>query len=345
MTNELVTIENLVPAQVFAYGGAQNVLEEITAWARSLDKDASTEAGRDTIRSAAYKISRSKTALDALGKNLKDEYAEKIKPIDAERKRIRDTLDSLADEVRKPLTDYENREKARQEGHETAINAIAALNDRTFQKSEEIKHELERLPVLYKRDWEEYGQRAQETHDLVHKSLTGQFADLKKREEEKEELARLRAEKEERERLEREERIRQEASDKAKRDAEERAERERQEQERRHREEQERAERKHREEQELAEREKKAAEERAAESEREKERAVERERQRAEEEKRRLDAEEKRRAENKAHQGKINKEVVSALIDIDHPALTEELAKTIVIAIAKGQIPHVKISY
>ena len=55
---------------VFVPGGVDSILERIFAEARSTPRDISTPAGRDAIKSLAYKVARSKTALDDMGKKL-----------------------------------------------------------------------------------------------------------------------------------------------------------------------------------------------------------------------------------------------------------------------------------
>ena len=73
----------------------------------------------------AYKVARSKTALDEQGKELVGAIKKQSGEIDAERKRVRDELDALKDEVRKPLTDWENAEKERVAAQEAALAEIA----------------------------------------------------------------------------------------------------------------------------------------------------------------------------------------------------------------------------
>ncbi|HEN8483270.1 TPA: hypothetical protein U8165_005979, partial [Pseudomonas aeruginosa] len=75
--------------------------------------DVTTRKGREAIASIAYKVARSKTALDNVGKELVAELKEVPKKVDAERKRMRDLLDSWQAEVRQPLTDWEQREEMR----------------------------------------------------------------------------------------------------------------------------------------------------------------------------------------------------------------------------------------
>jgi len=76
--------------------------------------DVSTEKGRKEIAALAYKVTRTKTAIDAAGKKLNEDARAKINVVDASRRKIRDELDALADEARLPLTKWEDAEEARQ---------------------------------------------------------------------------------------------------------------------------------------------------------------------------------------------------------------------------------------
>lgn len=102
----LVVLGTLTPQIVFGDPGSVDaILEKIRAEVRGTKRDISTKTGRDQVRSTAYKIARSKTLLDNMGKDLVADLKAKTGAIDAERRRIRDELDALQEEFRKPLTD------------------------------------------------------------------------------------------------------------------------------------------------------------------------------------------------------------------------------------------------
>jgi len=109
---ELLVIEKLTPA-IFTNKGIDPLLEDIKKRVADFKPDISTDDGRQEIKSFAYKIARSKTALDDMGKELVSEWKSKSKLVDAERKRVRDAMDEMRDAVRKPLTDWEDAEKER----------------------------------------------------------------------------------------------------------------------------------------------------------------------------------------------------------------------------------------
>ena len=369
----------LVPAEVFAPGGVEALLARIAAEVRGTKRDISTAAGRDQIRSLAYRIARSKTALDRAGQGLTEEWRQKTAVVNAERRTIRDFMDALADEVRKPLTDWENEENERVAGHERALAAIVeAPGYGAVETSAELQLRLSYLRSYPPRDWREFAQRAADTLAAEIDRTERLLAAAVKREAEAAELVRLRAEaaerarqEAERQRQEHEARIAAEAAERARREAEERAahaaraaaeqaEAERRaaaklqaELEAKQREAEQRAA--------AAERARVAAEERAKaeaeeaqrraeaarvaaeqKAERDRQAAVEAERQRVAAEQAKAAREAEARAANTRHRAKINNSVADALT---LSGLDAAQAKRVVVAIASGQIPYTSIIY
>lgn len=147
-------------------GGVDAILDKIRRQARALNADISTPAGRKAIASLAYKVARSKTALDDMGKELGLSNYNAWKKITTERARVEAELDALRDEVRKPLTDWEDAEKDRVAGHEAAINELReslAFYDNGYSTSVELRQRLTFLENLPPRDWQEFAKRAAET--------------------------------------------------------------------------------------------------------------------------------------------------------------------------------------
>jgi len=312
--------------------------------------DVTTKKGRDAIASIAYKVAKSKTALDNMGKDLVAELKDVPKKIDAERKRMRDILDAWKDEVRKPLTDFEAAEEARVDRHKNEIDSIVGYRLCEWATSEQVSYAISNLKTF------DTGSRFEEFELQATKELADTISTLKtvrdvieKREAEQAELARLRAEAAEREQKEREERIAREAADSARIAAENAAAAERQ----RLADEQARNDEYSRLAVERAEREKleaenaifrmqQEAEQAAIRSELEKQAAIDAERKRNADalEAERLAAE--KREKNKAHAAKINNEAMANFISAGLP---EEFARAAVINIAKGNIRHVAITY
>lgn len=329
---DLVLNKVLTPAMVFAPGGVDAILKKITDEVAAFKPDISTATGRKAVASIAHKVARSKTALDDMGKELVAEWKKKAGAVDAERRIIRDRLDELKDQVRKPLTDWEDADKARIYGHEDALASLEALAVFNGEPSlAEIERRIADLDALPDRDWQEFGQRYTDVHASVSGKLTTLRDAAAKREAERAELERLRQEQAERERKEREERIAAEAAERARREAETKAAAERQRIEQKKEEAEARAAK--------AEAERKAAAERA---ERDRIAAVQAERKRVAHAKAAEEAAVAKREANKRHAAKIHNEIKAAFITA---GLSEADAITATSAIARGEVPHVSVSY
>ncbi len=87
--------------------------------------DLTTEKGRKEIASLAFKVTKTKTAIDAAGKLLKEEAQATVTKVDAARREIRLRLEALSDEVRKPLTEWEAAEEARMATVKEAMDRLA----------------------------------------------------------------------------------------------------------------------------------------------------------------------------------------------------------------------------
>lgn len=223
-SNELAVMTVLTPAVVFAPGGVDEVIGKIKAEVQTIVADISTEAGRKAIASTAYKIARSKTALDKMGKDLGENHHKAWKAITTERARIATELDALKDEFRKPLTDWENAEKNRVAAHEAALAAIVeAPGYGQAETAAELRARMDLLLEYPERDWQEFSDRALATLESEIDRTRKLLAAAVTREAERAELERLRREQIEREQRERDERIAREAAERARAEAERQA--------------------------------------------------------------------------------------------------------------------------
>lgn len=217
--SELIKIEELKAEEVFKVGGIDPILEVIKSKVTGFIPDLTTENGKAEVKSRAYMVARFKTAIDSMGKALADDLNAKLKPINSERKKARDFLDALKDEVRKPLTDMENRERERVENLNKRLlelNVDHALNLSIAEMGNILKS-IEDITI--DDSWQEYHTQA---HDLKFNSvnkLKGAILLKRQEDEEREKALKAQKEKEAQERKEREEKI--------KKDAEERAEKQR----------------------------------------------------------------------------------------------------------------------
>lgn len=325
--------------------------------------DVSTAKGRDEIKSLAYKITRTKTAIDAAGKELNEEARAKINAVDAERRKAREHLEALAKTVRAPLTEWEEAEKAR----ETEVDRIITMlrSSRFVEQSETSDSIRERGTIIHNIaiDPEVFRDRADEAEREKKDTVAHLLAAMEqaiKAEKAAEELERLR--KAEAERQAAEQAKREAEEDEARRIEEERrreearAAAERAEQERIARAEQEAAERARREAEEAAQRERDEerrqheaalAAEREAREKAEREAQAERDRIAAEEaarveaERREAEAKAKREADQ-AHRTAVKTKAKEAIISC---GADEETAKKIVMAIIAGEIPAVRMEF
>ncbi|UIU20909.1 hypothetical protein LLZ89_27180 [Klebsiella michiganensis] len=329
---ELVVIEKKNAMAVFTNNDQLDpLIELIEKEARSLVPDVTTKKGRDAIASMAHKVARSKTYIDNAGKDLVAELKALPKQIDESRRVVRERLDALKDEVRRPLTEWEaEQERIKAEEAMNAMHAEALEMNIKFDQELAAKFEADHEMAL-----------------LMDKDIDRERAD--------------KAAEAERQRIAREEEIKRQAEEKAKREAAEKAQREIDAAAAREREAilaKERAERERIESQQRAEREQREAAERA---EREKQAAVEAERRKAQEEADRIRreaeqreqarlAEEKRKADEQArreadvkHRKFVGTEIVKALLA--NTSLSRDQAIEVLTAIKDGNIPHTGISY
>ncbi|HCM6432875.1 TPA: hypothetical protein N3000_000283 [Klebsiella pneumoniae] len=318
---ELVVIEKKNAMAVFTNNDQLDpLIEAIEKEARSLVPDVTTKKGRDAIASMAHKVARSKTYIDNAGKDLVAELKALPKQIDESRRVVRERLDALKDEVRRPLTEWE----AEQERIK-AEEAMLALHVEALAMNEDFDRQL--------------AARIESDHEMA---LLMNDAFDREQAEKKAEA--------ERQRIAREEEIKRQAEEKAKREAAEQAQREIDAAAAREREAilaKERAEREQREAAERAEREKQAAveaERRKAQEEanRVRREAEQREQARLAEEKRKADEQARREADVK-HRKAVGVEVVKALMA--NTSLTRGQAIEVLTAVKDGRIPHTGISY
>lgn len=318
---DLVVIEKKNAMAVFTNNDQLDpLIEAIEKEARSLVPDVTTKKGRDAIASMAHKVARSKTYIDNAGKDLVAELKALPKQIDESRRVVRERLDALKDEVRRPLTEWEaEQERIKAEEAMNALHAEAlAMNeefDRLLTARIESDHEMALL-----------------MNDAFDREQADKAAEA------------------ERQRIAHEEEIKRMAAAAAAREVEQRAQREREEAALREaalKAQAEQAERDRIAAEQKAEADKKAAveaERRKAQEEADRIRreAEQREQARLAEEKRKADEQARREADVK-HRKAVGAEVVKALMA--NTSLTRDQAIEVLTAVKDGRIPHTGISY
>lgn len=381
-SNEIAVVpakENAL-AVFTAANGLDPYLAKIREEIDGFTPDTSTKKGRDAIASIAYKVARSKTALDNVGKELVAELKDVPKKIDAERKRVRDTLDSWQEEVRRPLNEWQKAEDARVDRHNDGVEWFRLRADENSDlDAEELNASIAEVEArIVDESWQEFEAEAHRIKSRALESLKTALATRIKADNEAAELVRLRQESEaraeadriaeaqrvaveaERQRAAAEQLAQQEASARRIREAELEREQLRIDAEKAELRSQQ-AERDRVAAVEQAERDRIAAEKRAemhriqSEKQAEQERHAANERQKRAEEKARQDEIDRQQREtdeierqrlaresDKNHKIKIMGEAKQAIMGMN---VSEELAKAIVLKIARGEVPNITINF
>jgi len=345
MSNELEVLKNINAVEVFTCGGTDKILQAIREEVINDIPDTTTAKGRAEIASRAHKVAKSKVAIDKLGKELADKLNAQLKPINAVRIKSKDTLEALKDEVREPLTVWEDAEAQRVITLKERLTSFDFSLDRYLGWSIEQVAESLKISNAIELDesWEEFKTQAEDAKPIFIEKLTAYLAELVEKKKQADELIKLQKEKEERERLEREEAIRKEATAKAEQEAKQAAINAEVESKRLiAKAEQDKKDAETRAEglKNAAEAQAKAAAEKA---EADKKAAIEAERQRVQKLKEEVEKEAADREANTAHKKKVNNSILKALSS--ETGISEEVAKSIIKAIHLNKIPNTKINY
>lgn len=156
----VVTEENqsLILAAFTQEDGLKSMVDDAKDVVDSFEHDLSTAAGRKRTASLSAKVSKLKVKLDSMGKDLVADAKKKIKVVDNSRKSMREDLDALRDEARRPLTEWEAEEEARKqrEAEEAEAKRLAEqlendhemallLNEKYDREAKEAAEEAERI--------------------------------------------------------------------------------------------------------------------------------------------------------------------------------------------------------
>jgi hypothetical protein len=194
-TTAIIPREPAAIAMLFQNGGAaiDPLLVRIETEVRSHVADLTSKKGRDAIASLAFKVSKSKTALDTAGKALTETQKREIKTVDDARKKIRDRLDVLRDEARKPLTDWENAEAEKVARQAHAMSELRNHGAEGWQEPAEIKAIADFIKAISLDGIEGAAlEMAEESREHTLKELRTMYAAAVQREADAAELAALR---------------------------------------------------------------------------------------------------------------------------------------------------------
>jgi hypothetical protein len=315
----------------------RDFMDQVRSVASSAGTDVSTSKSRADIVSLAAKVTRCKTTIDGAGKAMTEEWRAKTNAVNEARKEIRDEFTQLAAEIRRPVSDWEEAERQREETAKqtlTDLRAIIASPAPMGATADDIRARIAATETV-EIDAAIFGEDtefAQSQKAQAIDALKGALASVEKAEAEKAELEELRRAAAEREAKDRAEAEAREAKAREEAEAKARAEREAEEAQRRE------AEAKARQ----AEAERLAAEaaEKARQEERERIEAEARAKQEADA---KAAAAAERKAQNKRHRARILAEVAEALET--QFKLDGGQSQLIADAIAGGHVPHTSIQF
>ena len=186
--------------------------------ANGLVADVATKEGVSQIKSCARQIASAKTKIDNLGKQVVAELKKLPGVIDENRRNFREKMEALQAEIRRPVTEIEERE--------AEIDRIKAVHQQLISAdSATIKQNIEAVKAiaLTAEKWKESLEKATKAVNGEINALETMLKAAEKREAEARELDELRKKQEEAERIIREQKIREDAERKAREEAEARA--------------------------------------------------------------------------------------------------------------------------
>lgn len=201
----ITDVEVLPPEQAVAIltdeAKAEAFFAKVSAEVRAHVPDLSDTAGRKAIASIAYKVARTKAAIDKARLAQTKEWREQIAAANAAGAKLIDRFDELQAEVRKPLTEWEDAEKAKADNAQAVLNrikeaAVITIDDTAEGVTARLV-EIEGLEI--DETFGDYEAIAKAERERAITALTAGAERLAEQERQAAELERLRKEREERE--------------------------------------------------------------------------------------------------------------------------------------------------
>lgn len=354
INTELTTEVTALPTLPAAYTAEslEDLFAKVKAEVEAHVPDIETVEGRKHIKALAAKISSSKTAIDKPMRDYLREIKALPKVVEKNARESVERFDALRDATLKPLNDAQ----AHQDAIIARMDEIVRLCSQDGLQSDTVRFMRDEVNAVEVETtfWPELLKKAKASVDGADAATLATLSRLEKEEEQAAELERLRKEAEENARRERDRQIAEEAARKAQEEERRRAE-QRVLDEQRKAEESRLAQLKAEQDAKLAERARIEAEEQAKrDAELAEQQAKERERIAAENAKKQAEErqalalqrqkeEEEKRAADKAHRVAINRAALADLIA--QASLTEEQAKAVITAVAKGLVANMKVIY
>lgn len=166
--------------------------------------DTSTAKGRDEIRSMAARVTRAKASIDKARLDLTKEWRDNVTKANAAGNTIKERMEAHADAIRKPLTDWENAEKARMHECRQQIEWFKGatrrdINDTAAMLRSALEHI--RTVTIDPAVFQEMEEEAHEARDAAIAYVENAITVAEQRERDAAELAALRAQQAERDRI------------------------------------------------------------------------------------------------------------------------------------------------
>lgn len=152
--------EELIPILFTDKQHVVQVIEEIRKLATQVEPDLATPKSRQAIASMAYRVTRSKTYLDGIGKEQVNDLRVKIDYVNTMRRLLCSSLDEIRDEVRKPLTDWEEAEMARLAELSELFMRIDTLDVHPGDSSDVVREKIAALEELFQLSYQEREEEA-----------------------------------------------------------------------------------------------------------------------------------------------------------------------------------------
>lgn len=166
---ELVKASGLEPLELFKNTEVLvSIFDAIRIKAKEQPADVSTAKGRAAIASTARKVSSSKVFIDNIGKEVCDKIRSELDLILENRKWLKTGLDSLRDEIRNPLNEWEAADAKRCADHQENIKKMRDVVNRPYldrEASGTLKASLDFVTNLAALDYEEFAEAAKQAAD------------------------------------------------------------------------------------------------------------------------------------------------------------------------------------
>lgn len=229
---QVITIDDISADNaptIYVTGGLGQFFEAVQAEVTGEVPDLNSRKGRERIASLAAKVSKSKAAVEKPGRDYLKRLKEMPKVVEAELREFVTKMDNLRDATRQPLTEWEETEQARKDKH---VDGIQAMKDFLIfegaPSADQVGHIMAILELVAVNDtWEEFLPEAAQVKDETLAKLRNLLAERTQYEAEQAELIRLRAEAEAQAQRDRDAAIAQAAAEQARFQAEQRAQAER----------------------------------------------------------------------------------------------------------------------